>query len=1190
MRYSLFLSSFFFLLQIHLLGQKPELVVPTGHSRDLTALDISPDGRFVLTGSTDGKAILWDRKSGNEIKSFGADLQEWVLNLDAIFVPDGNSILVRTNREVVEWDIESGEQLKRFDADGTMAISPDLRYLVTDVDSNAIVWDFQTGEKLHSFSGHTGRIFGVAISPDSRQFLTVSEDSTGIIWDLTSKTERFRTKSTRGMYLSGAFSPDGKHIVMNCIYSIDLWSSADGSLIKTYPGPHQRVGSSTFAFTPDGKYLLASVYHSVGDVIAKINLETHVLNYLTTGEQVSISSDGKYFLTDYKDIALLFELESHRFVQTFSGHSRIPRSTRFSPDGRYLVNVLRKDSTARIWDMVNGTASLQLPAQLPSETNGTTQSVAFSPDGQYIAFVEEEQTVKLWDLANHSEIKTFSGHDSAITTLAFTHDSKTLLTGSKDHTAIYWNIETGAADFYQQFSGAVTSAAFSLDGAYSIFGAGGKVKWFMLQKEKGRTWELDQYNRSEITSSFSPDGKHLFAGSRDRGDNWVHAPIYAAVLDPETGGIKGKVITENSDRWNAFDFSPDGKYVIIGQGLGPTQLWELASGEKVHEFPENSAQSVAFSPDGQYVVISNWHNELKLYEVSSRKELATMILLDTADWVITTPSGLFDASPGAMHRMHYTYGLEVIELEQLKERYYEPGLLAKLTGFQEGEIRDVTIFDDVKLYPETKASIQQDRLIISLTARNGGIGKVSVFVNNKEAMENANPSHKTELSIDLKENVFAKNYIAGNNKISIRSYNAEGWFKSAEIVLEYLPDFVSTKGSGNGSAGLVLAANPSLYTISIGTADYEGDKLDLQFAGKDAIAISTALESAGSQIFQDRVHSYLLSTESGMTAPSKSNIRGIFEEIKAKAEPQDIILLYLSGHGVTYGQAEKANFYYLTKGIASEDLEDPEIRNQFAISDDELTQWLTDIRALKQVMIIDACNSGKVVENLLTGKKQLNSTQIRALDRMKDRTGMFVLSGSASDKVSYEASQYGQGLLTYSILSGMKGRALGGNGQVDIMKLFQFSREEVPQLAKSVKGIQTPMLAFPDGGSSFDIGLVNSSVKIPLAEIKPVFVRNNFQDEHAFADVLKLSEKFSQHLTNITAKGAGAKLIYVDAFSYDENSYSIKGRYTQSEGTVTVSAGLFKGDANIALLTVSGEKSDLDGLVKKIMREAYKHL
>ena len=53
----------------------------------------------------------------------------------------------------------------------------------------------------------------------------------------------------------------------------------------------------------------------------------------------------------------------------------------------------------------------------------------------------------------------------------------------------------------------------------------------------------------------------------------------------------------------------------------------------------------------------------------------------------------------------------------------------------------------------------------------------------------------------------------------------------------------------------------------------------------------------------------------------------------------------------------------------------------------------------------------------------MESVAFSPLDRLKDRTGVHVLAGCAADAVSYEATRYGQGLLTYSLLLGMRRQA-----------------------------------------------------------------------------------------------------------------------------------------------------------------------
>jgi len=294
-----------------------------------------------------------------------------------------------------------------------------------------------------------------------------------------------------------------------------------------------------------------------------------------------------------------------------------------------------------------------------------------------------------------------------------------------------------------------------------------------------------------------------------------------------------------------------------------------------------------------------------------------------------------------------------------------------------------------------------------------------------------------------------------------------------------------------------------------------------------------------------------------------------------------VLVIYFSGHGVNYGTAENTQFYYLTKDIASEDLKDPEIRNNYTVSSAEFTEWIKSIAALKQVMVLDACNSGKIVEDL-AGRKDLSSSQIRALDRMKDRTGMFILTGSAADKVSYEAGQYGQGLLTYSLLQGMSGLALTDDKRVDVMTLFQYSRDKVPELAKGIGGIQTPILAFPAGGASFDIGIVDAQVKIPLAQVKPVFIRNVFQDEDELDDVIGLTSALENYFRELTVKGAEAPIIFVDVKEY-ENAYSIKGRYKLSGDAVELRGRLFRGKTAKGEFTVTGKKTNLPGLVEAIV-------
>jgi uncharacterized caspase-like protein len=546
--------------------------------------------------------------------------------------------------------------------------------------------------------------------------------------------------------------------------------------------------------------------------------------------------------------------------------------------------------------------------------------------------------------------------------------------------------------------------------------------------------------------------------------------------------------------------------------------------------------------------------------------------------------------------MHYMVGLEVIELEQLKERYYEPGLLAKLMGFSSEPLREVSGFDNIPLYPKTEIHLDTllNQLHIRLQPRNGGVGKVSVFVNNKEIIPDANPEkgfdkiRDTVLMISLDS--FARYFLLDTlNIVAVRAYNKAGWLKSAAQALEFWSAPKRSRGneSSTGLKPIRSKATPALFVVAVGTSDYSGTKLDLNYSAKDARDMSNALKQVGEQLFgqfgPEHVYVQLLSTDTSdhTPMPTKANIKAAFDEVNRRAKAEDILVVYFSGHGISYGDADQALFYYLTMDIQTDNLSDEDIRAKRTVSSEELTRWINNIPAQKQVLIIDACNSGRVVENLSVERKELNGTQVRALDRMKDRTGMFVLTGSAADKASYEAGAYGQGLLTYSLLQGMSGLALTPDQRVDVSTLFEYARDQVPELAKGIGGMQTPMLIGPTSGS-FDIGVKNKKVKIPLAQVKPVFIRNVFQDEVSFDDVLGLTDALENYFREITAKGAQAEIIYVDVKEY-ENAWSMKGRYTVKGEAVEVRGRLFKGKVSQGEFQVTGKKSDIPGLAKIIL-------
>ncbi|MFN5910211.1 MAG: caspase domain-containing protein, partial [Bacteroidota bacterium] len=382
-------------------------------------------------------------------------------------------------------------------------------------------------------------------------------------------------------------------------------------------------------------------------------------------------------------------------------------------------------------------------------------------------------------------------------------------------------------------------------------------------------------------------------------------------------------------------------------------------------------------------------------------------------WVHIHPSGLFDASPQAMELMYWTKGLEVIEFAQLKDRYWVPGLWEKV---MKGEpLPDARSMQELKLQPEVElGEVKDGKLPVTLTKREGGYGKVSILINGKEVQADArgeqfdNTKETQTIWIDLKDHPNLKDSL---NVIAVKASSEDGFVVGRPVEKKVV---------------LTLKrAVPHFYAVVVGTGKYVNEKINLKYPEKDAQSISTALQLGAEQLFgKENTHIYTLTTASG-DRPTKEKIKYIFSEISKKATSSDLIVIYLSGHGIAWG-GDQGDFYYLTTDVTAANAEafnDEALRKNYTISASEFTEYLKAIPANKQVMIIDACSSGKAVDNLMAAR-DIDVSSVKAIDRMKDRTGMFVISGSAADAVSYEASRYGQGLLTYSILQAMKGAAL----------------------------------------------------------------------------------------------------------------------------------------------------------------------
>jgi WD40 repeat protein len=238
-------------------------------------------------------------------------------------------------------------------------------------------------------------------------------------------------------------------------------------------------------------------------------------------------------------------------------------------------------------------------------------SVVFSPDGKTVLSGSDDATIKLWDIATGQCLKTFTGHKKWLHSVAFSPDGLTALSGSSDKTLKLWDIATGKC--IKTFTGPghtayVTSVAFSPDGKTVLSGSGDNTLklWDIAT---GQCIEIFSGHSSDVTSvAFSPDGKTVLSGSGDK---------TLKLWDIATGQCI-ETLSGHSYYVNSVAYSPDGIKALSGSYDNTLKLWDIAAGQCLNTLfgHSNEIKSVAFNPHGKTCVSASADKTLKLWDIS----------------------------------------------------------------------------------------------------------------------------------------------------------------------------------------------------------------------------------------------------------------------------------------------------------------------------------------------------------------------------------------------------------------------------------------------------------------------------------------------------------------------------------------------------------------------------------------------
>jgi WD40 repeat protein len=488
-------------------------------------------------------------------------------------------------------------------------------------------------------SGHTDDITALAFSYDNHWLATASKDSTVRLWHLMNSLGnksivlRGHTRAITAL----AFSPDGKWLATGSQDSKALlWplSKPGTDSIILYKHTDAITG---LAFSPDGRWLATISDDCTAQLWDVQSPQIPASGKLLPGHTrrvtcVAFSSDGDWLVTASEDSsARLWNTQDPSGKNIVLRGYQTPtfvRGVAFSPDGR-LVAVISEYSIW-LWTLTSTDPAASLKTILPEKSEQWINQIAFSPDSRWLVTASGDSTARLWDVTHADPTLNpiiLRGHTAWVNAVMFSPDGKWLATGSQDKTIRLWN----TADFLRPslvlygHEGDIVKVAFSPDGQWLASAS---------SDDTARLWHIPNYLLDPIilqghtnfvlTVAFSPDGQWLATGSQDTTARlWQRS---AASTFTNTSCLIG-----HQDIIIQVAFSPQGRWLATASRDGTVRLWDITAPDpSAHPLTldhEHGVTAMAFSSGGQWLGTASWDTGPRLWRLRAKDPTANPIML-----------------------------------------------------------------------------------------------------------------------------------------------------------------------------------------------------------------------------------------------------------------------------------------------------------------------------------------------------------------------------------------------------------------------------------------------------------------------------------------------------------------------------------------------------------------------------------